>query len=232
MSKIYNVRPDTFHAPLRNGDTVATLNFLQYLRIQENNDDIKFYIPDESIFGSQYCHDFHHWLRLNTDMISLEPGEFELPSYIPLWTQRTEIQEVIKIPNPQPLKAKVCIFPLFDAPYHAHRNWPMAVANEIIKRFKVPEFDNYEKYICSNQVYDGLELLDFQYSFDFHENLNHLLECSHYVGGETGLTLFASALDNPHRQLHYFYSANAYTAPNYDVTPFHFKAGKGQMYYY
>ena len=232
MIKIYNVRPLTFQARIRNGDTIAALNYLQYLRKQENNPEIKFHIPNESIFDSQYCFDFHDWLRNNTDMISLELGEYELENNIPLWTQRTEIEEVIRIENPQKMKPKICIFPLFDAPYHAHRNWPMQIANQIILQYSVPEFAHYEKFICSNQVYDGLELNGFVYSHDFTENLNHILECHHYVGGETGLSLFVSALDNPLRELHYFYSQNGHKAHNYDVTPFHAKAGKGTIYYY
>lgn len=221
---VINITPNNFGGRLRNGDIVGTLNVLEHLR--KNDSSIKFHIPNDSIHPTNYCFHFRNWLLDNTDYLSSIPGNTALDAHnINLWDFRSVIGDLVKIKNDISLNRKICIFPLFDGPYNPYRNWSIQMTNSIIEHYMQSKFDDYEKIVCIHAEYPGIILKDFRYSFDILENIYHITTCSHYVGGDTGMSHFASALDNPHRKLNYYYGSVGLL----HTTPFYALQGKGNI---
>lgn len=202
---IVNITPNNFGGRLRNGDIVAALNFCESVRIK--NPEVKFYLPHDSVSPTDYCFKFRDWITEKVDILTNTPGNnFLNVSGINLWDSRTITGDIFKIKN-ENIKKKICIFPLFDAPYNVYRNWSVEMLQSFIDHYMNDKYKDYEKYICINKQISNVDLKDFRYSHDFLENLNHLMECSHYVGGETGMSVLASVLDNNDRILNYYYSS-------------------------
>ena len=86
-------------------------------------------------------------------------------------------------------------------------------------------YNEYEKLICIRFPVDGINLREFKYSHDFIDNVNHITECSHYVGGDTGMSHFVSVLDEPDRKINYYYNGEGLLA----TTPFYSLSGKGRI---
>lgn len=220
---IINITPSNFGGRLRNGDMIGALNFCTH--IEKYNPGVKFHFTDESIQPSDYCIKFRNWLTQNVDLLVDVPGNTSLSDYnINLWEFRTISGDIFKIKN-QIIKKKICIFPLFDAPYNLYRNWTVNMVNDFIEHYMHPKYYGYEKLICANTTVDGLELRDFKYSFDFLDNIKHLTECNHYIGGDTGMSHFVSVLDNDERVINYYYSTNGLLC----TTPFYIFEGKGNL---
>jgi hypothetical protein len=220
---IINIEPHHFGGPMRNGDIIAALNFLQFLRKKEKK-EYKFYIPNHSIQSSEYCIKFRDWLSQHTNYISLQPGESSLDvNNINLWDFRTISGDVLNLNFNKETKNKICIFPLFDGPYNTYRNWSIEMTNEIIDFYNNSYYDDYEKYVCINQENEGLNLQNFKYSLDFIENVNHITDCSDYVGGDTGMSHFASVIDRPKFKRNYYYGSVGLL----HTTPFYSLQGRG-----
>jgi hypothetical protein len=220
---IINIDPHHFGGPMRNGDIIASLNFCEFLR-KKDNQEYKFYIPNESIQSSEYCIKFRDWLTENTDYISKEPGEKSLSiSNINLWDFRSITGDVLNLDFKKETKNKICIFPLFDGPYNTYRNWSVEMTNDFIEVYSDPAYDDYEKYICINAEKEGLVLKNFKYSTDFIENVNHITDCSHYVGGDTGMSHFASVINRQRFKRNYYYGSVGLL----HTTPFYALQGRG-----
>ena len=227
MGEVFNINYSHFNT-LRNGDLIGVCNIIEYLR-KKHNKRIKFFIGDDALHHSDYCLKFRKFLIENTDYLSGVPGDQPLMTKfnpISVWCMRGSVGDHVRIDIPRIRTTKICIFPIFDAPYNVYRNWNMELTQEIIDRFSEPEYDEYEKVFCS--LYDPVNInkREFAFSVDFLDNINHILTCSHYVGGDTGMSHFAGALDDG-PSLHYYMYSKGETF----TLPFHFTR-KGEMNLY
>ena len=220
---IINITPSNFGGRLKNGDMIGALNFCTH--IEKYNPGVKFHLPNDAIQTSEYCIKFKDWLTRNVDILVDVPGGDNLSDYnINLWEFRSVSGDLFKIKN-NTIKKKICIFPLFDAPYNMYRNWNVNMVNDFIEHYMQPKYDGYQKLICTDKPVDGIILKHFEYSFDFLENVNHISECSHYVGGDTGMSHFVSVLDNDERVINYYYSTIGLLC----TTPFYIFEGRGKL---
>lgn len=218
---IIDIEPRTFGGPLRNGDMIGVCNVIQHLR--KSNGEVKFYMKDGTISQEDYCIKFFNFLKSKTNLFSENPSGNSLAwRNVNLWDFRAISGDVVSLDNEQPMKKKVVIFPLFDAPYNNYRNWPKKVFDNIVQEYSDTQYSDYEKIICNKTP---LNIQGFIDSCDFIENVNHIMDCEIFVGGETGTTMFASALDRPPKKLIYYYSNRALL----HTTPFHLLGGKGEM---
>lgn len=220
---VINIAPNTFGGPLRNGDMIALLNALEYIR--KENPEAKFHMMSGTINSAKYCQDMFSFLCDNTDYFSVEPGQHILPwKRVNLWDFRDISGDIAEIKNTKTMKKKIVVFPLFDAPYNTYRNWPKQVFENILNEYNKPEYAEYEKLICIqnelSQTYDG-----WKYSTDFMTNIYHIMESEIFIGAETGSAVFASALDKPPQKLIYYYSSRGLI----HTLPFNVLRGKGEL---
>lgn len=219
---ILNIEPGTFGA-VRNGDLVAVANVIEHLRKTNNNPNIQFHMKPGSISDEKYVQDFHTFLIGMTDYFSSFEGTESLPwRKVNVWDFRDICGDLVKIPNSLETKKKIVIFPLMDAKYNQWRNWPGDVMQKILDRFNKPEYELYEKIICHK--FD-LNIDGWTSSEDFLKNITHIMEAEIFVGGDTGTTHFAFALDKGPKDLLYYGSSRALV----HTLPFYLLQGKGYM---
>jgi len=194
---IYNIRPGTFNNNgIRNGDLIAMINFIQWYRKQENNPNIKFHIEDGVLLDKNSSDLFFNLFCELTDCFSPERGDEYLPfNEIMLWDFRDITGDHVVINNPYKQKKKIVMFPVYDAQYNMHRNWKMSVIEDDIKYFS-ELYPDHEKYICVKDLPAiPINTMGFQYSTDFMTNMIHIMEAEIFIGGDTGSSHFASALE-------------------------------------
>jgi ADP-heptose:LPS heptosyltransferase len=217
---IFNIAPGTFGGPVRNGDMIGIINVIQHLR--KSIPDTQFHMLPGTINESDYCQKFFSFLCNFTDFFSVSTGKNDLLwRNVNLWDFRDISGDVVSIKNETVIKDKLVVFPLFDAPYNCYRNWPIAVFSNILK-----EFSNFEgeKIICAD-ISPDTDLHGFNVSTDFLTNIHHILDCKIFVGGDTGTSHFASALDRGPQRMIYYYSSRGLL----HTTPFHVLKGKGEL---
>lgn len=220
---IINIEPGTF-GEVRNGDLVAVCNVVAHLRKVNNNPNIKFYMKPGTMSKDIYVQDLHSFLISSTDYISAFEGTESLPwRKVNLWDFRDISGDLVKIPNQKKMEKKIVIFPLTDAPYNTYRNWPSHVFSQIIEKYSSPEYDDYQRIICSK---DGFATTDkWQVSTDFMKNLVHIMDAEIFVGGDTGTSHFAWALDRGPKDMIYYNSSRGLV----HTLPFYLMEGKGRM---
>ena len=220
---IINIEPGTF-GNVRNGDLIAVCNVVEYLRKVNNNNGIRFHMKPGSISEEKYVQEFHSFLIGITDYFSAFEGSQSLPwRKVNLWDFRDISGDLVKIPNSLPMKKKIVVFPLVDAQYNTWRNWPAEVSLQILSRFDNDEkYNHYEKIICNKTEvnYSG-----WNCSTNFLANIQHIMECEVFAGGDTGTTHFAFALDRAPQDLLYYGSSRALV----HTLPFYLLQGKGRM---
>lgn len=227
---IINITPETFgNFGIRNGDMIAIINVLQYLRKKHNNPNIKFYMPNNYVIQDTGYHQrFFDYLCEQWDFFSKEPNSqnVQLPyEHIMLWDFRDNIGDVVTMSNNREMKKKVVIFPVLDAQYNTMRNWPPWLFLNIIEHC-CRNYPDHEKITCVREgILDNVPLGDFIISTDLITNVEHIRDCEVFVGGDTGSSHFASALDRGPKELVYFYPARGMT----HVLPFHIHSGKGLL---
>lgn len=208
MDKIINITPRDFGGRIRSGDILGVCNMLENIRLTENDPTIKIYLPDESVYDADYVYQFRDFLIDHTNYFSKEPGNLYLNlDRFNMWDYRSNINDSVIVDNSSYIKkSKVCIFPLFDAPYNNYRNWDIRLLQSLIDKFSLDNFDEY--FICSSQnnksVLDKIDLKKFNISYDCDQNMSHIMDCSLFIGGETGLTLLSSCLSNPPINVYYY----------------------------
>jgi hypothetical protein len=221
---IINIRKGVFGDCIRNGDLIAVANVVEHLRKVNNNPNIRFWIDPSATSSERYVQDFHSFLIGMTDYFSTFEGQEELPwQKVNLWDFRDISGDLVKIPNNKETKKKIVIFPLRDAPYNTYRNWPTHVFSQIIDKYSSDEYNEYERIICSKDGYSTNE--KWKVSSDIVENLTHIMESEIFVGGDTGTTHFAFALDRPPKELLYYNSSRGLV----HTLPFYLLSGKGKM---
>jgi hypothetical protein len=221
---IINIRKGVFGDCIRNGDLIAVANVVEHLRKVNNNPNIRFWIDPSATSSERYVQDFHSFLIGMTDYFSTFEGQEELPwQKVNLWDFRDISGDLVKIPNNKETKKKIVIFPLRDAPYNTYRTWPTHVFSQIIDKYSSDEYNEYERIICSKDGYSTNE--KWKVSSDIVENLTHIMESEIFVGGDTGTTHFAFALDRPPKELLYYNSSRGLV----HTLPFYLLSGKGKM---
>jgi len=128
------------------------------------------------------------------------------------------------IPNETPMKKKICVFPVLDAPYNTYRNWPTEVFQKILDQYSSEEYDEYERLVCIKSLPQNINLGKFTCSTDFMENIQNILECEIFIGGDTGTSHFAWALERGPKELIYYNSSRGLI----HTMPFYLIAGKGK----
>jgi hypothetical protein len=211
---------------MRNGDMVGLLNAVEHLR-RQMKEPVKFHMLPGTISDSDYCIKFFEFLKTQTDYFSEVPGNQILSwSSVNLWDLRDICGDIAEIKNDRPMKNKIVIFPLLDAPYNGYRNWTPELLQNIINLYNDVPFQ--EKIICCKTPLGGIDTKGFEISTDFMTNIDHIMDCHTFVGGETGTSIFASALNRGPKELVYYYSSRALL----HTTPFNALNGKGKIVTY
>lgn len=232
---VINCTQKNFGGYPKMGDSIAVLNIFQYIRDINNNPNIKFYLPDDEMYGYDYVLQFKRFLEKRTDFFSNIKGEYDMIGSYELWSFREHNGELVKINNPEPQQKKVCVFPLLDANYDNQRNWPEKVLRDVIQKFSKTDYDDYEKILCikDDHLLTEIDTKKFQISTNFDDNINHILTCEYYVGGATGLSLFASVLSNLNRKIECYYHKGLHGTWRSEFTaPFYMTGKNRTMNYY
>lgn len=197
---IINIEPGTFGGPLRMGDLLGVGNVVEYIRKINNNPLIQFHIKMAAISEELHCRHFYFWLINNTNYFTVDEGTQSLPwNKVNVWDFRDISGDLVTIPNKYTQIKKIVISPLFDAPYNTYRNWPKEVFDKIISDYsKYPDF--YDKVILSKTPMD---IPGWRNCTDILESLNHIMTAEVYIGGDTGLSHFAGALDKGPEPIYY-----------------------------
>jgi hypothetical protein len=222
---IVNIEPYNFGGGLRAGDIIAVLNYLAFLQEQPPlYKDLKFHLPDRSVNPAPHCLQFRDWLVENTPYLTSESSNNSLNlQNVNLWDLRSLTGDKLKLKFNKPLKKKICIFPLLDAPYNHYRNWSIEMVNSMIEHYMQPEYDGYEKVLCMTNP-GGIEQKGFICDTDYIRNIEHIIDCSHFVGGDTGTSHFASVLDDD-KHINYYYGSVGLL----HTTPFYALQGRGNI---
>jgi hypothetical protein len=226
---IINIKNGVFgYSGIRNGDLVAVCNVVEYLRQKENNSSIQFYLESNVINRDDYIIKFFNFLCKQTNYFSLVPGNTELSwRKVNLWDFRDISGDLVKIQNDIPMKNKVVIFPVYDASYNVYRNWTVELSRNILDKVK-QDFPKHERIICCKEIPNsksGISIEGFKLSTDFMENVNHIMDAEVYIGGDTGMSHFAAALDRGPKHLVYFNSSRGLL----HTLPFYLLQGKGEL---
>jgi hypothetical protein len=222
---IINIPLGAFGGPLRNGDMIAVANVVQHLRIIENK-EVKFHLFRDTIQDVDYCKKFYNFLLKNTDYFSETLGDTRIPwKNINLWDYRGMSGDLVQIKNTRNRERKIVICPLFNATYNTYRNWPRALFDRMIEGFKEKQYDNYVKIICTEE---DIQIPGWITSKDFETNLEHIMSCEVFIGGDTGTSHFAGALFPGPPDLSYYYSGHGLL----HTTPFYSTMGKGRLIQY
>lgn len=228
-----NIDETTFQGGFKMGDLISVLNVVCDIRRKNPTSLIKFHLAESSIQKRDYVRFFLEFLMSRTDYFDESPGEISLVPYGNLWDYRKREGECLKIPNPESIEKKLCLFPLVDAEYDPQRNWPPSVLQRIIDEYSTAEYSEYSRILCIKKLPDGIDLNGFVLSTDFSDNLQHILDCEYFIGGATGLSLLASVLDNPNRKLVYYYNDGMHGSwPSLFTAPFYFKSDNSEMRLY
>jgi hypothetical protein len=220
---IINIERGVFGGPCRNGDLIGVINVIQHLR--QSRPGITFHMTPGSIDGADYCQKFYEFLVQNTDFFSREPGQQTLAwKNVNLWDFRDIIGDNVLIPNETQMKKKICVFPVLDAPYNTYRNWPTEVFQKILDQYSSEEYDEYERLVCIKSLPENINLGKFTCSTDFMENIHNILDCEIFIGGDTGTSHFAWALERGPKELIYYNSSRGLI----HTMPFYLIAGKGK----
>lgn len=231
------ITPRLLGGKLRAGDMLGACNFLEFIRQQENDSNLRWYLPIELIHPQPHCMQMYSWLLNNTDYFTeycpgvCPPGyQFVNLPVIPgtdatyndmynIWNIREDVltprQRVFNIPDTillpnheQGVWGKTVICPVMDAEYNHDRNWSLSLLQELVNNYDRTHMG--PKCILSKEEIPGLNPKSFTYSHDYAENLKHIQTCQSYIGGDTGLSHFAGSLETGPTFRTYFYPDTTY----------------------
>ena len=220
MPTIFNIQENVFGGPVKNGDLIAVCNVVAHLR--KNIPDLQFHMLPGSVSTVDYIQKFYEFLLDQTDYLSRTLGAQNVPwRKVNLWDFRDTIGDNVVINNNLMQEKKIVIFPTFDAPYNQYRNWSQDAFNELLKEYDHSKFEGYRKVICHKTP---LNIKGWEDSTDFMQNINHIMTSEIFVGGDTGTSHFAWALDNGPSDLIYYNSGRGLV----HCLPFYLLEGKGK----
>lgn len=240
-----NVYPRLFGGPMRAGDLIAACNFLEYIKKDHEDPNLRLYIPIDSIFQQSHCMEMYLELLNTTNYITQFPDQLvELqmiagtdPTYLDmynLWNLRQDVMiprqnlfsipDAVVIPNRETRNdKKIVIAPLLDAPYNHERNWTSKYTQELLNYYC---FSSYLEVIIASKEPINFDIGHATYSHNYQETLQHIRTCGLFHGGDTGLSHYASALQHGPR-CRFHYSKNTYGTTN----PFYWKTKHTMLYY-
>jgi hypothetical protein len=224
---IYNVVPGTFNKyGIRFGDLVAVVNFIQWFRQDRGRPDIKLHIRPNVLVPQGHVHTFFKFLCETTDCFSEEEGIINLPYHeLMLWDFRDIIGDHVSLPNNRTPQKKVVVFPIYDAEYHTHRNWSLKLLDSILAEM-ADTYPTHERIICVKDLPEiSFNTYGFTFSTDFLTNIYHIMEAEVFVGGDTGSSHLASAVNPGPKRLIYYYNGRGMI----HTLPFHVLQGKGEL---
>jgi hypothetical protein len=223
---IINIEPGTF-GTIRNGDMIAVGNVLEHIRKTNNNSTIQFHLKPGNVSGDTHCQTFYEIMLKMTNYFSKEEGTESLPwRKVNVWDFRDISGDLVKIPNDAQMEKKIVIFPLFDAPYNTYRNWPKELLPHLVEKYSAEEYKNYEKIICKKgEPTEGCPFEGWRYSTNFVQNYYHITTSEIFIGGDTGSSHFAWALDKGPKDMIYYNSSRGLI----HTLPFYLLQGKGRM---
>jgi len=226
MPTIINIEPGTF-GTIRNGDMIGVANVVEHLRKNNNNPTIQFHLKPGNVSSDTHCQTFYEIMLKMTNYFSKEEGTETLPwKRVNVWDFRDISGDLVKIPNDAVTEKKIVIFPLFDAPYNLWRNWPINLLPHLIEKFSTEEYKDYEKIICKKgEPTESCPFEGWRYSTNFVQNYYHITTSEIFVGGDTGSSHFAWALDKGPKELLYYGSSRGLI----HTLPFYLLQGKGKM---
>lgn len=223
---IINIEPGTF-GTIRNGDMIAVANVLEYFRKTNNDPTIQFHLKPGNVSSDIHCQTFYEIMLKMTNYFTKKEGTESLPwRKVNIWDFRDVSGDLVKIHNDAKMEKKIVIFPLFDAPYNTYRNWPKELLPKLIEKFSVDEYKNYEKIICKKgEPMEGCPFEGWRYSTNFVQNYYHITTAEVFVGGDTGSSHFAWALNRGPKDMLYYNSSRGLI----HTLPFYLLQGKGRM---
>jgi len=215
QQNVINILPDTFGTlGIRAGDLIAMINFLVFLREKRKNPHLMFYLRHGVLVDQPHVHAFFSFLISNTNYFAVLPGKEDAPwANLHLWDLRSMTGDLIHLDlgwTPM-TPGKIVVFPLYDAKYNTQRNWSV---DNFIGLLKILDDTDLgaEKIVCAKDDLSGIIAhsgTSFQLSQDFTKNLMHIRTAETYVGGDTGMTHFATALVGGPRKIYTYYSARS-----------------------
>lgn len=245
MTTAINCYPRLFGGPMRAGDLIAACNFLEYLRLEFDDLELQLYISKESIHEQNHCWQMYLTLLDTTNYITRYPDKLvELqitpgtdPTYndmYNIWNIRSDVlyrrQNVFDIPDAVVISNKeiqnydkVVIAPLLDAAYNYERNWSKEYTQKVLDWYCFCA--DLEVIIASKEPIP-FDIGHARYSHDYIETLQHIRTCQTFVGADSGLSHYASAL-HPGPGCEFHYSKNSYGT----TQPFYWKTKHRMIYY-
>lgn len=218
---IYNIYHHTF-STMRMGDLVAVCNVVEWFRHYTKG--TKFHLKPGCLDGSEHTQKFFNHLKETTDYFSDEPGTDLSWRRVNLWDFRAKTGDVVQFKNTDEFVKKIVICPVFDATYNTYRNWPRDTFSAYLDQYSYGLYDGSERVICVRHK-DVLPPGDYSHwniSTDFLENLKHIRTANIFVGGDTGTSHYAWALDRSPSTLIYVNSGRGLL----HTTPFYLIQGK------
>ena len=193
---IYNIKLGTFGGPLRNGDIIGVANVITYLRIRNSDPMLQFHMDDDAVGSADYIQTFFKYIKNTTDFFTDEVGsEYLNWNRVNVWDFRDIAGDIVVIDSPPQKELKLVMVPVFDADYNQYRNWPIETFQKFVNESQTILESNARIILCSSKHYnifpDNVEVCT-----NLEDTLEHIKTCTFYVGGDTGLTHFASVLDN------------------------------------
>jgi ADP-heptose:LPS heptosyltransferase len=206
---------------------IGVANVLEHIRKINNDPMIQFHLKPGNVSSDTHCQTFYEIMLKMTNYFSTEPGEQSLPwRKVNVWDFRDISGDLVKIPNNAPMEKKIAVFPLFDAPYNQWRNWPKNVYEQIIAKYSTEEYKDYEKVICKKgEPTESCPFEGWRYSTNFVQNYYHITTAEVFIGGDTGSSHFAWALDKGPKDLIYYGSSRGLV----HTLPFYLLQDKGRM---
>ena len=182
---------------IRRGDHIAILAFLQSLRFQYKK-NLKFYIepnPHIKDIASEFLHTF----------INKKDAHVKVPFHGNIWAYYDYIHKFLdvrlRIPNNYKSlvfeKRKIIINPIFDAGYNRDRNWNRPFFTELVSKLATTYIDSEIIVTGTKKMLGQLTRLpNICYVLDdLNESMREICKSDVYIGGDTGLTHFASTSD-------------------------------------
>lgn len=233
MQRSIRVYDRLFGGKLKAGDIIGSCNFLEHIRKESYEPDLQLYLPDNVIYPQSHCITMKNFVMDHTDYITDQPNNLIELSVIPgtdptysdmynIWNIRKDvlyrrqnifdIDDCIKIPTSS-MEDIIVVVPLMDASYNYERNWDLNYTQDVLDEYFECGDDNTQFILVSKNEIPYLNLHSFQYCHDYRQSLEYIRKCRIYVGGDTGLSHAAGAIDDDKTRF-YHYSKHTYGSTN------------------
>lgn len=178
---------------IRKGDLVALCQFIEAIR-KQYNPKFKVYLSPHHCLGG-YLLPFKDYLATEASYKTV-PYRGNLWFYSDYLYKRFNITPLIRNPHHQ-RDGKVVIAPVFDAQYNEDRNWSFRLAERILDwclehnyHTRIIGTASVRQILNQSKYSDDLFILD-----DVKQSIAEVRSCEYFIGGDSGFTHFAGAID-------------------------------------